>query len=94
MGFYINPSNETKEQFLERKGIEVPLSYAWESVEADMLPVVLVDNRIFTAAGICYCKRELEVFTDPGDARPRRMYLVSISDLLPVSNLETSDIRK
>ena len=35
MGFYVNPPNESKEEFLERQGIEVPsLTHgkAWKKI--------------------------------------------------------------
>jgi hypothetical protein len=46
------------------------------------LPVVLIDNGPFTAAGIYYCKEELIAFSDPNDRRPKKLYMVPIGKLI------------
>lgn len=88
MGFYVNPPDESKENFLAREGIAVPNlpRLTWDSVPKDFLPVVWVNNGRFTAAGIAYCARELEAMTDLEDMRPRRIYMVKIEKLLRVSD--------
>jgi len=88
MGFYVNPPNESKESFLEREGIKSPydLKIKWSNVSEGFLPVVLVNNGIFTAAGIAYCESELEAFTDMNDQRPRQIFLVKIEKLIPVTD--------
>lgn len=83
MGAYINPKNMTKEQWLSENATEVPF-VDWDLPEG-YLPVVLVDNGPFTAAGIAFSKRELEDFTDKRDMRPKRFFIVPINKLYEVS---------
>lgn len=83
MGYYINPSDMTKEEFLAKHG--KPLSQS--TIEAfnyngDTLPVCLVDNGIFTAAGIAYSFNEAQAFLHP-DHRPKQWFEVSREDLKP-----------
>lgn len=89
MGYYVNPPTESKESFLKREGIAAPYDQklSWESVPEGFLPVVLLDNGPFTAAGIAYSKEELDAFTGLHDNRPRQIYLVRITELLKVSDL-------
>jgi hypothetical protein len=80
MGEYINTVDRTKEQFLIAEGREISDPGLVASGE---LPVCLVDNGIFTAAGIAYDERELKAFTEPEDYRPKRWFAVSIEKLTP-----------
>jgi len=93
MGFYVNPAKETKTSFLAREGISVPdiFQLTWESVSQGFLPVVLLLNGTFAAAGIAYCEKELQAFTKLDDHRPRRIFMVKIETLLPVAG---DDFRK
>ncbi len=52
------------------------------------LPVMLVDNGAFLAAGIAFDKKEYERFTLPEDDRHRECFIVSIEKLKKVSDLE------
>lgn len=82
MGFYINPlTGERKEDWLSREGELVELEPGQRvpslpSPGSDKVLVCLIDNRIFTAAGITYSQRELEAFTMPDDPRTKTWYLV------------------
>ncbi len=91
MGCYIDPKDETKEQFLEREGEEVESDYITQNYryikKQDKLPVVLVDNGPFTAAGIAYTESEFERFVRY-DNRPKRFYLVLIEKLKTVSPIQ------
>ena len=80
MGEYINPRDRSKEQFLLDHGrlIDSP-----GDVYAGELPVCLVDNGPFTAAGIAYSRGEIEAFDSPSDDRPKSWWAVKIDDLLP-----------
>ena len=49
------------------------------------LPVVLVDNGMFTAAGVAFSKRDLEEFISPTDLRQKKYYLVPTDKLHEVS---------
>ena len=84
MGIYLNPQNETKEQFLKREGTEHPINIArkmgfYSFVQMGFIPVVCVDNGEFTAVGVTYCQNEFDTFLSPEDPRKRILYLVPIS---------------
>lgn len=86
MGMYINPTDgSTKEKWLLKHGRQVMLDEAREKADFNSgpLPVCLVDNGPFTAAGICYDARELEAFTSPTDYRPKYWFLVDKELLEP-----------
>ena len=86
MGYYINPKDMSKEEFLVRKGLlldEPPIVHEAD----DRTAVCLVDNGGFTAAGIIYRADELPVFTNPKDYRPKQWYMVKNSDLAPFCSL-------
>lgn len=93
MGIYINPPDMTKEQFLEKFGIECR-GDELEILE-DMLPVVLVDSGYFTAAAIAYSRYELSCLVDPFDPRPRKYYMVPREHLKPYmpNEAELADCR-
>jgi len=63
MGYYINPKTGTKEQWLAENA--KPISHS-EAKNFDFtkshLPVCLVDNIAFTAAGIAYVPAERDEF--------------------------------
>lgn len=86
MGYYVNPSNQTKEQFLSEKGERLVEAPKWSDVPQGSLPVAFVDNGPFSAAGICYSEAELEYLSDETDLRSIIFYMVSIDDLVPVSD--------
>ncbi len=93
MGCYVNPTDRPKEQWLrdfgtktEPMGIRAP---KWDDVPEGSLPVCLVGNPDFTAAGVCFNERELNDFNDPMDQRGKMWFTVPIADLEKVS-----DIRK
>lgn len=83
MGYYINPSDQSKEDFLKIHGkplSSAPTDYDFSGL---YLPVCLVDNGWMTAAGIVPHSRELEAFTNRDDNRPKRWFEVLRSDLAP-----------
>lgn len=91
MGCYVNPKNESKETWLEKNGTPMPITYDTTFAhycEGDCLPVILVDNGFFTAAGVAYDEREFTDFTSPMDPRPKKGYKVKIEDLKTVSDIE------
>jgi hypothetical protein len=81
MRIYVNPPGESKEAFLQREGVQCKVLH-WQFVPKGKLPVVLVDNPAFSAAGIAYTESALEEFTRESDTRPKRYYLVPIASLL------------
>lgn len=82
MGYYIDPPKQSKEDFLKENGIALhgaPRNFDFTS---DKLPVCLVDNDYFNAAGIAYCENELAAFSRP-DGRQKAWFLVTKEKLLP-----------
>jgi hypothetical protein len=84
MGCYVNPSNQSKEQWLHFNGT---LTSGPCEITETHLPVVLVDNGLFTAAGVGFNARECAVFNNPDDARLKRWYKVERTKLREVSDL-------
>lgn len=74
MGYYINPPNMTKEEWLAFNGRKLSGAPARHRFEDDVA-VCLLDNGAFTAAGICYSQQELEAFQG-SDGRRRRWFYV------------------
>lgn len=93
MGYYVNPPQQSKEQFLQQSGKPIPSTFKWEDKPTDSLPVVLCDNGTFTAAAIGYSKQEFDYFKDPSDPRQKTFFLVSIEALLKVSDLKKAAIQ-
>ena len=86
MGCYVNPEDGlTKEEFLEKNGIELTGwtsgSQVWKDKPHEWLPVVWLDNRAFTAAGVGFSERECQAFLDRPDHRPRKVFYVPIEEL-------------
>ena len=83
MGYYINPQDgSTKEEWLKKHGREISPSEVYGHDYATELPVCLVDNGDFTAAGIAYDEREAKAFLYP-DRRKKLWYLASREVLKP-----------
>jgi len=85
---------ETKEEWLENHGALIT-EEAFESIQYETLnnclPVCLVDNGFFTAAGIAFSEQERDIFVSP-DGREKRYYLCNIDELLEVSDLNVDVI--
>lgn len=87
MGAYINPKDCSKEDFLRDNAKEVTkeiVEFFDYDLQKDLMPVILVDNGPFTAAGIAFSARERDVFLME-DGRPKRYFLAEIKDLHLVS---------
>lgn len=81
MGFYINPPDMEKEDFLLAHGENILPSEARNfEYDGKSVPVCLVWNGMFTAAGIAYDKNELEAFMID-DGRPRSWFLMPVNVL-------------
>lgn len=95
MGVYVNPKKETKEEWLAKNGRLIceiwPEKFIpnFESfLEKDELPVILVDNGMFTAAGVAFDNREYEMMTESErDTRPKTLFAAPKKKLKKVSNL-------
>jgi len=85
MGIYIDPTNESKESFLNREGVLTAKGREvnWSDIPVGSLAVFLVENLHFTAAAIAYTKREFERFKTP-DPRPITVYFVETNKLTKV----------
>jgi hypothetical protein len=86
MGFYINPTNISKEKWLLdnaaiRSKDDGRLCFL--DPERKSYPIVWVDNGPFTAAGIAYCIEEYEVFILP-DPRPKAVYIATREAIIAV----------
>jgi hypothetical protein len=85
MGYYINPANVTKAEFLTDNGDLVkpvgspPSTYK----QNDKVAVCLIDNVAFDAALICYSELEFEAVKDPRDTRAKVWFMVPIERLKP-----------
>ena len=86
MGCYINPKLSTKEEWLKDHAVSESLSFP-AIIPDDCLPVCLVDNGPFKAAGVAFNEREVNEFNNPNDGRFKVWYIVSKEKLLTVSNL-------
>ncbi len=86
---------KSKEEWLEEHGALVT-EEAFKSIQYDTLnnclPVCLLDNGFFTAAGIAFSAQERDVFDNPMDIRPKKYYLCNIDELLEVSDLNVNAI--
>lgn len=95
MGFYINPRDMSKEDWLTLYGSPIQSSIhltdalfgSWKSPDGDpMLPVCLVDNGAFTAAAVGIDAAEVNEFMR-SDGRRKRWFFVPINDLITVGAL-------
>lgn len=82
MGCYINPKDMSKETWLVRNGILCTPAAALAVDFKTELPVCLMQNSGFTAAGIGYCKEEAERFAWP-DGRKKLWFIVEAEKLKP-----------
>ena len=85
MGCYINPKFGSKEAWLGIHGKIISVSEA--EITDTHLPVCLVDNGPFSAAGVAYDQRELEAFSHPTDQRDKVWFMVNRNLLREVSDL-------
>lgn len=81
MGFYINPPNCSKEDFLVKHGTFLGAAPATHR-EGDNIAVCLVDNGGFTAAGIAIDQRERNDFARE-DGRAKVWFHVPLPLLTP-----------
>lgn len=83
MGAYINPVDETKESWLQKNATLAGHANAPKTINdvPNHLPVCLVNNGPFTAAGIAFDERELAAFIYP-DGRYKEWYWVETEKLM------------
>lgn len=91
MGAYVNPPGQNKEKWLEENATQISQGAAKRIAKninngaTTELPVCLVDNGPFKAAGICFEKREFDAFSRSDDSRPKKWFKAKVDDLLEVS---------
>ncbi len=81
---YLNPPRMTKEQFLDRYGrtLSPYIAKRWRFHEGNPkgeVPVCLVDNGLFTAAGAAPDKYEYKRWFDDQTDRPRTFWAVPLT---------------
>lgn len=86
MGYYIDPPDMSKEKWLieNAKPSTKSACEEWSDFSTEV-PVVLVDNGFFTAAGIAYDEREVNAFTQPDDKRSKVYFTVEKTKLFGVN---------
>ena len=88
MGAYINPDNCEKEEWLNKNAETISEREFREfKFDNEKLPIVLINNGAFTAAGIAYCKKERDIFSHE-DGRFKLYFSTDKEKLYEVSNLE------
>lgn len=85
MGCYVNPTNMSKEAWLAEHGRQIPVLSC--QITEDEVPVCLVNNGLFTAAGVAFSADELQAFIHP-DGRHKEYFMVKREDLYAVSDLK------
>ena len=97
MGIYIDPKKGTKEDFLNQHGLEITKEefLSFESFsDGPSLPVCLIHNPRFSAAGVAYSKDEAEVFAlSDIDGMPRKYFFVPRSVLNEEAGVNTKGLR-
>lgn len=84
MGYYIEttgPRNKAAWLVKNARGTIVPQA----TPSADSIPVVVMDNGQFEAAGIAFSSSELAAFTSPGDYRPKTIVMVPKEEVLKLN---------
>ena len=91
MGFYINPSDMEKEDWLRIHGTRLKHEPTHEElpqyIETGNIPVCLVLNLMFTAAAVCVNSGELSAFTQEDDQRPKWWFTVPEASLVEIGAL-------
>lgn len=87
MGTYVNPQDMTKEEWLRKNAKMVIRDDAinWNDFKEVFL-ICLIDNMIFSAAGIAFSAQERDAFLQI-EGRPTEFYCATKEDLLKVSRL-------
>ena len=85
MSYYINPKNQSKEDWLKANAVKEHTSTPrWGTAPQATMFVCLVDNGPFTAAAIVVNRQEYDAFNAPTDTRPKVWYTVPVAKLSEV----------
>jgi len=85
MGYYINPVDMEKEEWLTKNALSELNKEdlkIFNFNQTQTRPVCLLNNGFFTAAGIAFNERELNVFASEEDTRPKKFYEVEVKKIL------------
>jgi hypothetical protein len=99
MGIYINPTTGmSKEEFLQKHGTKVKEEYVKkfytkDSLHTKWIPVALVQNIGFTAAGVAYNATECNRFISGADDRPYSWHLVPIATLNEQAGIDPDSLK-
>lgn len=91
MGIYINPSNMTKEQWLDAFAEPLSIAHLREPQPWSWLPICHINNGPFTAAGVAFSKKEYAAFRYP-DRRPKVWFRAPISALAEVTGVSLAEL--
>jgi len=89
MGCYINPPNMEKEQWLRENATPLTHVRPAEVLTKSTVPICLVSNGPFNAAGVAFSHDEVEAFDRPGDPRPKLWFVAPRHLVREVSDLES-----
>lgn len=87
MGIYIDPKTCSKETWLQKNAEPIRPgigNYKYEECPVDCLPVVLMFNNYFNAAGIAYNRSEFDAMAR-NDGRVKMLYIVKREKLNKVT---------
>lgn len=88
MGYYIetdSPHNKADWLFRNANASSTP--------QPNHIPVVVMDNGYFEAAGIAFDKSELDAFTDPSDHRPKTTVYVPRDEVVRLCPFVASKLK-
>ena len=84
MGYYINPENMTKEEFLYTNATPIRhYDRKFNAKESGKFTICLVFNSFFTAAAVCFSENEFKEF-NTDDGRAKLWYEIDIDKLIGV----------
>ena len=95
MGYYIETeAAKNKAKWLVEHAGGVIVQQATPTPTHDSIPVVVVDNGPFEAAGIAYDQEELRAFTDPFDPRPKTIVMVPCDNVIKLCPRVESKLKR
>lgn len=81
MGFYIETSEmKNKAEWLKKNAGAIYLSGRPTEVNPDYVPVCVIDNGQFEAAGIAFDEQEAKSFDDKDDKRKKQWMLIGVDN--------------
>jgi len=96
MGYYINPPNMPKEQWIMRYGVKITdvefRTWRFGEGNKEWVPCCLVDNGVFHALGVAYSKEEARIFGNTKDARPNAYFRVRMTQIRKDRAMPPEDI--